>query len=83
MSFSVTETETVGSSAPSPYLLNTKLIAVNRPEEWDALCCYGGNGVGARHKLLLPVEVILETQYKPWTLGNFSSCLPKISGKQV
>lgn len=66
----------------SIFVDNTKLSAVDRPEGWDALCCHGGNGVGAGHKLLLPMEVILETLHKPGLWGISAAVCPRSQGSK-
>lgn len=63
-------------SAPSACL------QVDRPEGWDAMCSHGGNGVGAGHKLLLPVEVILETVHKPGLWGISAAACPRPQGSK-
>lgn len=59
-----------------------RLSAVDRPEGWDVLCCHGGNEVGAGHKCLLPVEIILETLHKPGLWGISAAVCPGSQGNK-
>lgn len=59
-----------------------RLSAVDRPKGWDVLCCHGGNEVGAGHKCLLPVEIILETLHKPGLWGISAAVCPGSQGNK-